>query len=98
MANDELSARIVQLEETINQLKCEVKASAAAMRRSEEAAVNKSRFLAIAIHELRQPLQSLSLLHDALESCSKDANSLKFAERLGKAVTAATNGVNNSVK
>ena len=94
MANDESSARIAQLQETINRLECEAKASAAAMRQSEEAAVNKSRFLAIAIHELRQPLQSLSLLHNALESCGKDANSLKFAERLGKAVTAATIGVN----
>ena len=94
MTNDELSARIAQLEETINRLKYEAEASAAAVHQSEEAAVNKSRFLAIAIHELRQPLQSLSLLHDALENCSKDAHSLKFAERLGKAVTAAMNGVN----
>jgi two-component system CheB/CheR fusion protein len=64
------------------------------MRQAEEADIKKSRFLKIAIHDLRQPIQALSLLHDALTFSSTDAGSVKLAERLGRVVTAASNGVN----
>lgn len=38
----------------------------AAMRRAEQASAAKSRFLSAASHDLRQPLQTLTLLHDLL--------------------------------
>jgi two-component system, chemotaxis family, CheB/CheR fusion protein len=51
---------------------------AAAKRTAEQANLAKSRFLAAASHDLRQPLQTLSLLHGALKQrvTDKEAQSL----------------------
>ncbi len=90
----ELLARIGQLQEQIERLKSEANASAEMMREAEDANIKKSRFLKIAIHDLRQPIQTLSLLHDALTYSSAGAGGAKLAERLGAVLTAASNGVN----
>ncbi len=56
---------------------------AAARQAADEANLAKSRFLAAVSHDLRQPLQTLTFLHDALRSEVKDA---KAAELLGRAM------------
>jgi signal transduction histidine kinase/CheY-like chemotaxis protein len=55
---------------------------------AETANNDKSRFLASASHDLRQPLQALVLFSDALESISKDEATHHLAEQIGKSVTA----------
>lgn len=92
--NGQLSAHVERLQTKIKQLENELNTSADACRRSEEAGVNKSRLLTVAIHDLRQPLQTLDLLYDALTIRTKDEDGLKLVERLGKAVTTASNTAN----
>ena len=58
-----------------------------ARRTAEQANLGKSRFLAAASHDLRQPLQTLRLLRGILEKRTKDQTGLrliaKFEETLG---------------
>src|SRR5271156_5657520 len=49
-----------------------------AMQRTEQANLGKSRFLAAASHDLRQPLQTISLLHELLAKKVKDETTLKL--------------------
>ena len=56
---------------------------AAAQQAAEQANLVKSRFLAAASHDLRQPLQTLIFLHDMLLSEAKDEKTL---ELLGRAM------------
>jgi two-component system CheB/CheR fusion protein len=53
-----------------------------ARRAAEQANLTKSRFLAAASHDLRQPLQTLMLLHDALRG---EVEGAKALELLGRA-------------
>lgn len=59
----------------------------AAKHRAEQANLGKSRFLAAASHDLRQPLQTLTLLQGILAKRIKDPNNIKlvgkFEETLG---------------
>jgi two-component system CheB/CheR fusion protein len=56
----------------------------AAKRQAEQASVAKSRFLAAASHDLRQPLQTLLLLQGLLERAVEGETAEKFLSRLGK--------------
>ena len=65
----------------------EIEALESATRRAEQANLGKSRFLAAASHDLRQPLQTLSLVRGILAKRLKDETSVrlitKFEETLG---------------
>ncbi len=54
----------------------------AAKRIAEQANLGKSRFLAAASHDLRQPLQTLSLLQGILAKRIKDVNGIKLVAKL----------------
>lgn len=55
---------------------------------AETANRDKSRFLASASHDLRQPLQSLVLFSESLQEVSQDKESRHLAGQIGKSVTA----------
>jgi len=58
----------------------------AAKRAAELANLSKSRFLAAASHDLRQPLQTLKLLQGALGQQVKDGEALRLLERSERAI------------
>lgn len=58
-----------------------------AKREAERANAAKSRFLASASHDLRQPLQTISLLNEVLEKTLEDAGTLKILESQRQALT-----------
>jgi two-component system CheB/CheR fusion protein len=69
---------------------------AAAKQIAEQANVAKSRFLAAASHDLRQPLQTLSLLHGTLKQRIKDDDTrcvLGKAERVSEAMVSTLNAI-----
>jgi two-component system, sensor histidine kinase len=55
---------------------------------AETANRDKSRFLASASHDLRQPLQALVLFSDALQTVAKQNDTRHFAAQVGKSVAA----------
>jgi two-component system, chemotaxis family, CheB/CheR fusion protein len=59
----------------------------AAKRQAEHANLGKSRFLAAASHDLRQPLQTISLLHELLARKVKDETTLALVGRLDETVS-----------
>jgi two-component system CheB/CheR fusion protein len=71
----------------VTQVKRESKALEAAKLEAERANVGKSRFLAAASHDLRQPLQTMSLLQGMLEKRIHDEPTLKLVRRLDETVT-----------
>ena len=66
----------------------------AAKRHAEQANLGKSRFLAAASHDLRQPLQTLSLLQGILAKKVKDADALKLVARLEETLSAMSGMLN----
>src|SRR6185312_16844050 len=60
----------------------------AAKREAERANLGKSRFLAAASHDLRQPLQTLSFLQGILAKNVTDERALRLVERLDETVKA----------
>lgn len=66
----------------------------AAKRQAELATVAKSRFLAAASHDLRQPLQTLALLQGLLAKKVEGAKTQKLVERFGETLTAMSGMLN----
>ena len=62
------------------------KALEVAKSEAERANVGKSRFLAAASHDLRQPLQTIGLLQGMLEKRVRDEPTLKLVHRLDETV------------
>jgi signal transduction histidine kinase/CheY-like chemotaxis protein len=56
--------------------------------RAEAASREKSRFLATASHDLRQPLQALMLFSDALQEVAQEKDTKHLASQIGKSVNA----------
>src|SRR5436190_8762495 len=71
----------------VTETKREGKVLEAAKSEAERANVGKSRFLAAASHDLRQPLQTLSLLQGMLEKGVRDEPTLKLVHRLDETVS-----------
>ena len=71
----------------ITERKQTAEALEAAMRQAEQANFGKSRFLAAASHDLRQPLQTISLLHEVLAKKVKDETTLRLIRRLDETVS-----------
>ena len=55
---------------------------------AEQANQAKSKFLATASHDLRQPLQALRLFSDALQDAAREKETIRLAEQIGKSVNA----------
>jgi signal transduction histidine kinase/CheY-like chemotaxis protein len=55
---------------------------------AESASRDKSRFLASASHDLRQPLQALVLFSESLQGIAKDSEARHLASQIGKSVGA----------
>ncbi len=72
----------------ITDAKIEAEALAAAKAEAERANLGKSRFLAAASHDLRQPLQTLSLLQGMLADSVSDPSASQLIERLEKTIAA----------
>jgi two-component system CheB/CheR fusion protein len=70
----------------VTDIKREGKALEVAKSEAERANVGKSRFLAAASHDLRQPLQTISLLQGMLEKRVRDEPTLKLVHRLDETV------------
>jgi two-component system CheB/CheR fusion protein len=66
----------------------------AARRVAEQASLGKSRFLAAASHDLRQPLQTLSLLRGVLAKRIKDQSSLRLIAKLEETLGAMSGMLN----
>ncbi|OIR19410.1 autoinducer 2 sensor kinase/phosphatase LuxQ [mine drainage metagenome] len=55
---------------------------------AEQASQTKSKFLATASHDLRQPLQALRLFSDALQDTAREKETVRLAGQIGKSVNA----------
>ncbi len=60
----------------------------ASRQAAEQANQAKSKFLATASHDLRQPLQALRLFSDALLDTAAEKETIRLAEQIGKSVNA----------
>lgn len=69
-------------------------ALAAAKRQADLASIAKSRFLAAASHDLRQPVQTLVLLQGLLEKCVTDEKSQRLVARFDETLGAMTGMLN----
>lgn len=89
------AAKILLAIEDITERKRAAQAVEAARRQAEQANAGKSRFLAAASHDLRQPLQTLSLLQGILAKKVKDEDAAKLLGRLGETVDAMSAMLNS---
>jgi two-component system, chemotaxis family, CheB/CheR fusion protein len=78
----------------ITERRSTAEALTAAKRQAEQASMAKSRFLAAASHDLRQPLQTLSLLQGLLANKVTGEQQHKLVGRIDEALGAMTNMLN----
>jgi two-component system CheB/CheR fusion protein len=78
----------------ITERRSTAEALTAAKRQAEQASTAKSRFLAAASHDLRQPLQTLSLLQGLLANKVTGEQQHKLVDRIDEALGAMTNMLN----
>jgi PAS domain S-box-containing protein len=85
-------AELQRAKERLEQQSIDLKRTAADLEflRSEAERANaaKSRFLAMASHEMRQPVQALNLLTYSLAATARDADTLAIAEDMKRALSA----------
>ncbi len=72
----------------VDSLSEQQKIATAQQARAEKAVIDKSRFLATASHDLRQPLHALGLFHHALRLRSEDASNRLLFESIDKSTNA----------
>lgn len=72
----------------LRELRQREEAIAEALEQAESASRAKSKFLATASHDLRQPLQALRLFTEALQETAKDKETLRLSGQIGKSVDA----------
>lgn len=75
-------------ESLLQELRIREEEIAVALDAAEQANRAKSKFLATASHDLRQPLQALRLFTEALQDVAKEPESLRLAGQIGKSVNA----------
>src|SRR5205085_9943396 len=80
--------------EDITGRKYAAQALEAAKQQAEQANLGKSRFLAAASHDLRQPLQTISLLHEILAKRIKDESGTRLVAKLEETLGAMAGMLN----
>ncbi|MBA3067554.1 MAG: response regulator [Hyphomonas sp.] len=65
-----------------------------AIRQAEHAVITKTRFLASASHDLRQPLQTLTLVHDLLAREAYHASAVQLIKQMEQAINAMSGMLN----
>jgi len=93
-ASDERTKGVVITYEDVTERRRTADALTAAKRQAELATVAKSRFLAAASHDLRQPLQTLALLQGLLAKRVAGEKAQKLVERIDEALGAMTGMLN----
>src|SRR5271166_1648010 len=93
-ATDEKTEGVVITYEDVTERRRTAEALSAAKRQAELASVAKSRFLAAASHDLRQPLQTLALLQGLLDRAVSGEKERKYVARIGETLTAMTGMLN----
>ncbi len=87
-------AKILLTIDDITERKHAAEALQAAKRQAEQANLGKSRFLAAASHDLRQPLQTLSLLQGILAKKVSDPDAARLITRLEETLSAMSGMLN----
>lgn len=80
--------RHVEKEALLQELRVREEELAKALEVAEQANRAKSKFLAAASHDLRQPLQAMRLFTEALQDVAKEPESQRLAGQIGKSVNA----------
>ena len=93
-ASDEKTEGVVITYEDVTERRRTAEALTAAKRQAELASIAKTRFLAAASHDLRQPLQTLSLLQGLLEKRVVDEKAQQLVGRIDDALGAMTGMLN----
>jgi signal transduction histidine kinase len=89
MRTFELSLRQrFEKESLLHELREREEALAEALEKAEQASRAKSKFLATASHDLRQPLQALRLFTEALLDTAKEKEVVRLGGQIGKSVDA----------
>lgn len=89
--NQDLLAEVNRLQQQIEELTLDISALKAVMQQLKELNSNKTKLLSTAIHDLRQPLQTLDLLCDALNARVKDDTNKKYIDRFEISLVTASN-------
>jgi len=93
-ASDEKTEGVVITYEDVTERRRAADALTAAKRQAELATIAKSRFLAAASHDLRQPLQTLALLQGLLAKRVVGEKKKKLVDRIDEALSAMTGMLN----
>ena len=93
-ASDEKAEGVVITYEDVTERRSTAEALSAAKRQAELASVAKSRFLAAASHDLRQPLQTLALLQGLLAKKVVGEKAQKLVGGIDEALSAMTGMLN----